>query len=762
MRRLIFIIFLFCISAGFANFFDIGTVNQIRISFSQANWDEILDSLYAAGNDERLVGNAVINGIAFDSVGVRYKGHSSYNPSRRKNPFNIKLDYIHAGRQIEGHGTLRLANVYKDPSFVREVLSYEIARKYMPAGLSNFSTIYVNDILIGLYANNEDVDKLFMRMFYYCDENARFKGQSINDSVAMQDWKYLGPDSTPYMNYFERESDSARHWQSLINFLDTLNNYTGSIEKVLNVDQLLWMLAFDVLFVNLDAPINTAQNYYLYQDASGRFNPIIWDLNENFGAYRDLKGTGQLTVAQMQQLSPFLRATDTNYPIASKVLSNARYRKMYVSHMKTIIQQVLANNWYQERAVEIQNIIDNYVQTDPNKFYSYNDFINNITRSIGSGPLAIVGLTQLMNTRVSYILSQTEFQAAAPEISITNYMPNQVSPNSNVRFLVRVSGADSVFLEFRQNPGFRFQKKVMYDDGQHGDSLAGDGLYGTTVQIGAGDINYYFYAENSQAASFSPARAEKEFITIATSGGVVINELLAINNSTIQDPMGQYDDCIELYNNTSNSISLDGFLLSDDSTNIIKWQFPDISIPSHAHMLIWADNDLNQPGLHANFKLPGSGGVLVLSNDDGYIIDRVVYGPQSADTSFGRFPNGIGSFVIMHPTFGFINTSGLGLTQIINAPSVKILEGAYPNPFILSTSIRYNLPEQTKVVLQIYNAVGRVVATLVNQEQNPGNYLINFAPQNTNLAQGVYFIRLVASGINKTNSVESIKIIFTK
>ncbi|MBM3314323.1 hypothetical protein FJY71_00580, partial [candidate division WOR-3 bacterium] len=115
-----------CGAALGAGFYDVEQVHDVRLSFAQPNWDEILDSLYAAGGAGRLTGGVTVDGVRFDSVGVRYKGYSSYNPSRRKNPFNIRLDEVRPGQNIEGHGTLRLANVYKDPSFVREVLSYEV------------------------------------------------------------------------------------------------------------------------------------------------------------------------------------------------------------------------------------------------------------------------------------------------------------------------------------------------------------------------------------------------------------------------------------------------------------------------------------------------------------------------------------------------------------------------------------------------------------------------------------------------------------
>jgi spore coat protein CotH len=115
------------------DFYDINTINTIEITFSESNWDYLLDQLVAEGNEERLIGTVEINGEVFDSVGVRYKGNSSYTANQVKNPLNIKLDHIIDDQLIEGYGTLKLANAFKDPSFIREVLSYEIAREYFPA-----------------------------------------------------------------------------------------------------------------------------------------------------------------------------------------------------------------------------------------------------------------------------------------------------------------------------------------------------------------------------------------------------------------------------------------------------------------------------------------------------------------------------------------------------------------------------------------------------------------------------------------------------
>lgn len=65
--------------------YDSDKVQEIRITFPTGDWDKKLDSLHTADPDLRLVATKVIlNGIAYDSVGIRYKGNSTYNPTRVK------------------------------------------------------------------------------------------------------------------------------------------------------------------------------------------------------------------------------------------------------------------------------------------------------------------------------------------------------------------------------------------------------------------------------------------------------------------------------------------------------------------------------------------------------------------------------------------------------------------------------------------------------------------------------------------------------
>lgn len=234
------LISLFVVNLYGQDFYDIDVINEIQLNFEQDNWDALLDQLMAAGQEERLLGQAVVNGVVYDSVGVRYKGNSSYNSRQIKNPLNIKLDYV-IDQKHDGAGTIKLSNVFKDPSFIRETLSYEIARRYMPAGKANYARVSINDTFIGFYVSVQDVDKSFVRSHYGSKDNAFFKGELTNSSPNQSPtvWGYLGADSAAYKRYYEIESDNG--WDELINFLNVFNNDPSNIESVLNVDRHLFM-----------------------------------------------------------------------------------------------------------------------------------------------------------------------------------------------------------------------------------------------------------------------------------------------------------------------------------------------------------------------------------------------------------------------------------------------------------------------------------------------------------------------------------------
>jgi hypothetical protein len=139
---------------------------------------------------------------------------------------------------------------------------------------------------------------------------------------------------------------------------------------------------------------------------------------------------------------------------------------------------------------------------------------------------------------------------------------------------------------------------------------------------------------------------------------IVINELMPVNSTTVADNYGEFDDWIELYNLTSSTIDLSGYYLSDNHKNPSKWQIPQgTSIAGNGYLIIWADGDTTQYGLHANFKLSSSGEEVVLAKPDRHIIDKISFPAPAVEWSYARVPNGTGPFKWQQPTFNKSNDS---------------------------------------------------------------------------------------------------------
>lgn len=90
-----------------------------------------------------------------------------------------------------------------------------------------------------------------------------------------------------------------------------------------------------------------------------------------------------------------------------------------------------------------------------------------------------------------------------------------------------------------------------------------------------------------------------------------------------------------------------------------------------------------------------------------------------------------------------------------NLPGEYGLYQNYPNPFNPMTTIRYDLPKDSKVRLVIYDITGREVKTLVNKEQKAGKYEVKF--NGSSLASGVYVYRLQAGEYFKVQKMSLIK-----
>jgi spore coat protein CotH len=749
MQKKHFILFVLAVLVQFSgfsqnSFYAVDSLREIRIYFYDSDWDHQLDSLYVQGDNERILADLIIDGSSYDSVGVRYKGFSSVSVNRVKNPFNIKLDYVIDGQDHNGVDKLKLSNVYQDPSFIREVLTYEIAANYLPSAKANYANLYVNDTLWGLYTNVQAVNKDFLNDHFGNKYNPFFKcnPENLNVSPGGENANLSdahGNDSLDYQPYYDLKSDYG--WEALYNLIDTLNNYSDSVDKVLNVDRTLWMHALNYTLINFDSYIGYGQNYYLYKDKTGQFNPLLWDLNMSFGSFSLTDASSiyfsGFDITQAQNMDPLLHHTQISVsprPLLRNLFLSERTRKMYLAHIRTIVNENFANQNYAIRGQYFQNLIDVSVQNDTNKFYSYTDFTTNLNNQVALVTADCPGITQLMDARTTYLSSYTGF-SGEPIITTIATSPQNFVVGDDVWITANIADATEAILGYRFGANMAFKTTTMFDDGNHNDGTANDGVFGGVISNSANRVDYYLYADNDSAGVFSPVRAAYEFYSIQSQlnlGDVVINEIMSNNISTAGDASGKFEDWIELYNTTSSPVSTDGLFLTDTLGLLQKWELPDYTIPANGYAIIWADEDGGQGDMHANFKLSNLGEQLILTNADSLVIDSITYLIQADDIAFARSPNGSGPFIMQAPTFKSNNDFINAITE--KQEQIKV----YPNPF--SDIIKWNSLES----VEVRDILGKLMYTSENS-----NYI-----STSTWETGIYFLHLK----NKNQTIKIIKI----
>jgi len=514
--------------------FEVGKVKELRLFFEESNWEYALDSFKQQGYEQRLVGDAVFDGKKYKGVGVRYKGNSSYFNVRKsgssKLPFNIDFNHTDKNQKLPGGvDKIKLSNVFRDPSFIREVLSYEIARRYMPAPRANFVRLFINDAYLGVYNNTESVEDEFLKHYFRDDEGILFKCDPIwgfkelpncpdGDKASLQ---YLGPDSICYRGLYEVKSDFG--WQKLIELTWILGKEPGKLDSIFNIDQALWMLAFNMVLVNLDSYTGRfCHNYYLYRDKEGVFHPIVWDMNLSFGGFRYDGAKGSpLTDEEMQTLSPFIHYKEKNEkrPLITQLLSDNLYRKMYVAHIRTILNDYFVDSTYLKRAEEIHGIVGKFIKSDTNKLYDYESFKKNLYETAKADKVNIIGIAELMGPRAKYLMEHPLVSKEPPLISEVKHLDFE----DIVVFNAKLEGAESGWLFYRYGRLGPWRKLEMFDDGGHDDRMAEDGVWGATVKKKEGkDIQYFFVAENEYTAALSPERASFEIYTTAEETSTAI------------------------------------------------------------------------------------------------------------------------------------------------------------------------------------------------------------------------------------------------
>lgn len=510
-----------------SDFFDAQSIQEVNLSFEQENWMTILDSLRYNG-EKMLIGKVNINGTSFDDVGVRYAATRGFQLGNKRNSIELDLDFIKKGQQYKGQDFIKLSISLRDPSFVREVLGYEIARTYMPAPKANYAKLTINDEYIGFYLNVEPIDVNFLKAHYEVGLNGGnlyfsypdyTEGKGIDGCKANAFGSLQAEPNETCLDYNFKDL-SGNGYKPLLNLANKLNDPNADLSKILDVDQVLWMHAFNNLIVNLYSYTGKYnQNYYLFQDENGVFHPVLGDLNLAFGGFKN-DGNEELKLKELQELDPFLQEDDPNFPLISVLLSDNMNKKRYLSHFKTIYEDFFTNDAYLTRANELQSTIRDLFVNDPNQSYTAENFDESLSQTIGARS-KIPGIEELMSKRVNYLRKNRDLRILGPSIeNVTVTQREQFASTKLNKFQIQATidkFPEQVTLFYRAPGDKKFKSIMMVDDGQHEDGKADDGVFGAIIQAqreGIKAIEYYIQAENLKAVSFKPRNYVYDLMTV--------------------------------------------------------------------------------------------------------------------------------------------------------------------------------------------------------------------------------------------------------
>ncbi|MEP7196023.1 MAG: CotH kinase family protein [Saprospiraceae bacterium] len=713
-------------------------IREFRLYFTQTDfWAQLKANKQSAKN---ILAMLIVDGDTFPNVGVRFKGNTSYNAVRNsdKFSFNITMDEVDQTQDLKGYSTINLNNCFEDGSMMREYSYLHLIRNHIPAAQASYVKLYINDVSWGIYPNVQQINKTFAKEWWYNNDGILWRADippGTNGGMGGAGWgdgtaalNYLGADTNLYKKYYTlKNSEILEPWSKLVTVCSVLNNtplaqLEEKIKPVLDLDRTLWYLASEIAFSDDDSYVFKGRmDYYLYYDVvTGKMTPQEFDGNSALAT-------------KLNNWSPFYNAEKVNYPLLNKLLQVPSIRQRYIAHMKTIIAEEMDTVKFNALIRKTDVLIGTEVLADTKKLFTNAQY--------SSEKIALMNFVQQHKITM---LSNSEMKAESPTISNVELISNSLVWASPTAFettkvtghVSHPNGIKAVRCYYAEGLTNEFQIALMYDDATHDDVLASDGIFTVSLPgYEAGSyVRFYLEAEANNSAktlAYSPVGAEHNlyYYQVKPSSSiqrtVSINEIMASNSNTVTDEAGEFDDWIELYNNTTQEIDLSNAYLTDDQTNITKWSFPaDTKIKADGYLIVWCDENKMQGKYHSNFKISADGESIWLLDKDKVLLDSVSFTNQVKDMGYARVPNGIGNFIIQKPSYDRNNS----VLAVENSNLDNEFE-VYPNPAHQNFIVRNRRESE----ITIYDLVGNKVYA----EHLQDKLIINAS----NWSAGIYIIK---------------------
>jgi len=708
--------------------------------------------------------NSLIN-ESVDSIGFRLRGNTSRFSEKKS--FKVSFNTFIRGREFYGVDKLNLNGEHNDPSIIRSKLCFDhFGTIGLTASRASHAEVYINGKYYGLYISVEHIDDEFLWKNFSDDSGNLWK------CLHPADLQWLGSDPNIYKNlevngrpvYELKTNEELDDFSKLVRLIDLINNtpsnvLADSIESFLNIPDVLKYFAMNILLGSWDDYWSLMNNYYLYHDPTKDiFQLIPYDYDNTYGIdWFNINWS----IADPYN---FPKVGAGYRPLAERLMDNVQYRNLYTHFLEFYSANVYDLNLWRDRIDDLRQMITPYALADTFRTLDYGfnsgDFFNSYSETGYQNQHVKFGLKQFVNLRNSSLPSQLNYLSADPIIYKIDYQPKYPSPDDSIYVTVAAFsniGLNEVSIHFTPTgSGTVIYPFNFFPIGNTQIIEDADRWVGVIPPLGVGTSGEFkiFIKDNQNNSLFYPRKNPIYISTPSpTSDDIVINEFMADNDNVIPDPAGDYDDWLEIFNPTVDSILLTGKYLTDKPDNLVKWQFtqPELYIQPNEYLLIWCDNDAGQAGIHTNFALSRSGEFIAITDEDGVsVIDSITFNEQITDTSFGRSPDASNNWIFMIATPGTSNI--VTNVENDNVPGTFSL-AVYPNPFNPATTIQYTIPERSEVKFKIYDILGNEVWKHSISEQTAGTYKLMWNGINstgTQVSSGIYIINFSAGKLSKS------------
>ena len=358
--------------------FDTSKVHTINIIMD--DWDEFTAN---CKSEEYYACTVVIDGETFKNVAIRGKGNTSLSQVTNDR-YSYKIEFDHYTDALTYHGLdkLCLNNIIQDNTYMKDYLCYQMMQQMgVAAPLCSYAYLTVNGEDWGLYLAVEAVEESFLQRNYGSDYGELYKpdstemgggnfaGGSGSADVLLQ---YIDDDHDSYSNIFDNaktscsEADKAR----LIAALKTLSGEDAS--SAVDADMVIRYFVAHNFVLNFDSYTGSMiHNYYLYEKG-GQLQMIPWDYNLAFGGFQSSGGATALVNYPID--TPVSGGNIDERPMLAWIFASEEHTALYHQYFAEFIAEYFDSGYFSDMMDSVKAMIVPYVQQDPTKFCTYEEF----------------------------------------------------------------------------------------------------------------------------------------------------------------------------------------------------------------------------------------------------------------------------------------------------------------------------------------------------------------------------------------------------